>query len=162
MANRIAIPIHNEKGEIVAYAGRCIGKPNDATPKYKLPPGFRKSMEVFNIDRAAKEPAEDPLIIVEGFFDCMKLYQNGCHKVVALMGSSMSGTQADLIRKHTDKKSQVIVMFDEDEAGIAGREEVAVRLSKFAFVKTHVFDGAAKQPGDLTAEEIIEITGGVK
>src|SRR5476651_2433482 len=84
MADRIAIPIHNVKGEAVAYAGRSPGEPGEDTPKYKLPPGFRKSQELFNLDRAAKEPADQPIIIVEGFFDAMKLHQHGCRKVVAL------------------------------------------------------------------------------
>src|SRR5581483_533972 len=43
MADRIAIPIHNAKGEVVAYAGRFPGEPSEDTPKYKLPQGFRKS-----------------------------------------------------------------------------------------------------------------------
>jgi DNA primase len=84
MADRIAIPIHNPDGAIVAYAGRLPGEPGSDLPKYKLPQGFRKSLELFNLDRARKEPDSQPLIIVEGFFDCMKLHQHGCRKVVAL------------------------------------------------------------------------------
>ncbi len=160
MADRIAIPIHNPAGEVVAYAGRVLGEPTSDTPKYKLPQGFRKSQEVFNIDRAIREPAEKPLVIVEGFFDCMKLHQHGCRKVVALMGSTMSAAQEDLIRKHTDRNSRVVVMLDEDEAGRAGREDVAVRLAKFAFVKVHVFEKEGTQPTDLSAEEVNQLFGG--
>jgi DNA primase len=154
MADRIAIPIQNPEGNVVAYAGRFPGEPPEGTPKYKLPQGFRKSQELFNIDRAIKEPADKPLIIVEGFFDCMKLHQFGFRKVVALMGSTMSAAQEELIRKHTDRNSQVIVMLDEDEAGKAGREDIAVRLAKFCFVKTHVFEEAGAQPDQLSAEDM--------
>ncbi len=154
MADRIAIPIHNPEGEVVAYAGRFPGEPPEDTPKYKLPQGFRKSLELFNIDRAIKEPADKPLVIVEGFFDCMKLHQHGCRKVVALMGSTMSAAQEELIRKHTDRNSQVIVMLDEDEAGRAGREDIAVRLARFVFVKVHTFEKDGRQPADLSAEEV--------
>ncbi len=50
MVGRIVIPITNVKGEVVAYAGRWPGEPPNAdTPKYKLPTGFRKGQEVFNI-----------------------------------------------------------------------------------------------------------------
>jgi DNA primase len=49
----------------------------------------------------------------------MKLHQHGCRKVVALMGSTMSAAQEELIARHTDR-SQVIVMLDEDEAGTGG------------------------------------------
>jgi hypothetical protein len=56
MADHIAIPIHNVKGEVVAYAGRFpVEEPPEGTPKYKLPPGFRKSQDLFNIDRAIRE-----------------------------------------------------------------------------------------------------------
>src|ERR1019366_4355793 len=105
MAERIAIPINNPEGAVVAYAGRFPGEPDEGTPKYKLPQGFRKSLELYNIDRAIKEPADKPLVIVEGFFDCMKLHQSGYRKVVALMGSTMSAGQEELVRRHTDRNS---------------------------------------------------------
>jgi DNA primase len=161
MEGRIAIPIHNAGGEVVAYAGRFPGDPPEGTPKYKLPQGFRKSQELFNLDRAKKEAVEVTLVIVEGFFGCMKLQQNGCRKVVALMGSTMSATQEELIRQHTDCQSQVIVMLDEDEAGRAGREDIASRLSKFCFVKVHAFEQEGQQPEDLSKEDIIHLFGGM-
>jgi len=159
MADRIAIPINNVEGKVVAYAGRFPGEVSEENPKYKLPPGFKKSLEVYNLDRAIKESG--PLVIVEGFFGCMKLHQFGCRKVVALMGSTMSATQEELIRKHTDRNSQVIVMLDEDEAGRAGSEDIAVRLSKFVFVTIHAFDKDGQQPENMSAEEVKQMLGGV-
>ncbi len=160
MAGRIAIPIHNAKGEVVAYAGRIPGEPTDETPKYKLPPGFRKSQELFNIDRALKEPTETPLIIVEGFFDAIRLHQHGCRRVVALMGSSMSATQESLIRQSVKPGDCVIVMLDEDEAGRAGREDIACRLTKLCFVKVHEFAEPGTQPEQLSADTVAQIIGG--
>ncbi len=157
MADRIAIPIRNPEGAVVAYAGRWPGEPAEDTPKYKLPQGFRKSLELFNIDRAIKEPSELPLVIVEGFFGTMTLHQLGIRKVVALMGSTMSAAQEELIRKHTKANSQAIVMLDEDDAGRAGREDIAVRLSKFLFVKVHAFAEEGRQPESISAEELHSI-----
>lgn len=154
MQGHIAIPIHNVKGEVVAYCGRWPGEPPEDTQKYKLPKGYLKSQDIFNLDRAIKEPPEQPLIIVEGFFDCMKLWQHGVKKVVALMGSSLCPAQEELIRQHTSSSSQIIVMFDENEAGRTGREDAAVRLSRFAFVKTHVFEQEDMEPEHLTAEQV--------
>jgi len=160
MAGRIAIPIHNMAGEVVAYAGRFVGDPPEGTPKYKLPQGFRKSIELFNADRAFKEPPDAPLVIVEGFFGCMAVHQHGHRKVIALMGSNLSMKQEEIIREHTNQASQVIIMLDEDEAGQTGREDIAVRLSKFCFVRTHVFGKPNTQPEHLTADELQLITGG--
>ncbi len=67
MHGRIVIPIHNESGELVAYAGRSI---DDSEPRYKLPAGFHKSLELFNLHRAAGESnPEREVVVVEGFFD---------------------------------------------------------------------------------------------
>ena len=161
MVGRVVIPIHNVKGELVAYVGRWPGDPPEGTPKYKLPPGFRKGQEVFNLDRAVKETTERPLVIVEGFFDAIKLHQHGYRRVVALMGSSMSTAQEELILRNTNANSHVIVMFDEDEAGKAGREDVAARLCKFCFVKVHVFEKPDMQPEHLTLQQVQELAGGV-
>jgi DNA primase len=161
MAGRIAIPIHNPEGNVVAYAGRLPAAPTDDTPKYKLPQGFRKSLELFNIDRAIKEPADKPLLIVEGFFDCMKLHQNGYRKVVALMGSTMSAAQEELIRKHTVFNSQIIVMLDENEAGRAGRDDIACRLSKHCFVRVRQFDEEDMEPEHLSDAALADIVEGV-
>lgn len=157
MQGHIAIPIHNAKGEVVAYAGRWPGEPPEGTEKYKLPKGFAKSQEVFNFDRAIKEPPEKPLVIVEGFFDCIKLWQLGVKKVVALMGSSLSQAQEELLQRYASCYSHIIVMFDENEAGRIGREETAARLSRFAFVKTHIFDQEDMEPEHLTAEQVASI-----
>lgn len=162
MADRIAIPIHNAKGEVMAYAGRFPGESPEGTPKYKLPSGFKKSQELFNVDRAFREPADKPLLIVEGFFDCMKIHDHGYKKVVALMGSSMSPTQEEMIRQHTNSQSQVIVMLDENEAGIIGREDIVCRLSKFCFVRAHQFDRPDMEPEYLTDDELADIVEGLK
>jgi len=83
MSGRIVIPIRNERGEIVAYAGRAVdGRP----PKYKLPFGFRKARELFNVQRALTTGSRT-VILVEGYFDCMRVHQAGFLSVVGLMGS---------------------------------------------------------------------------
>lgn len=161
MVGRIVIPIHNAQGEVVAYAGRWPGDPPDMdTPKYKLPPGFKKGLELFNLDRAIQAPPDQPLGIVEGFFDVIKLHQLGWRKVVALMGSTLSPAQEALLRQHTTAGSQIIVLLDEDPAGQAGRENIACRLSKWCFVKVHVFAQPGAQPEHLSAEDVAAIRGG--
>ena len=159
MVGHVVIPIHNVKSELVAYAGRWPGEPPKGTEKYKLPPNFKKLREVFNLDQAIKEPADKPLVIVEGFFDVIKLHQLGYRKAVALMGWFMSPTQEELIRAHANSYSHIIVMLDENKAGQEAREEIAGKLAKFAFVKVHVFDKPDMQPEHLSAEEVWRLSG---
>ena len=42
MAERIAIPIHNPEGNVVAYAGRFPGEPRRRHPEIQAAPGFPK------------------------------------------------------------------------------------------------------------------------
>lgn len=162
MKDHVVIPINNIDGQVVAYAGRWPGEPPEGTGKYKFPAGFRKSLELFNLDRAIKENREKPLVIVEGFFGAIHLHQLGHRKVVALMGSSMSSAQEELLRKHIASETKVLVMLDEDDAGHAGRADIAARLAPFMFTKTHTFAEAGRQPEDLTVEEARQLFGGAQ
>ena len=160
MSGRIVIPIHNAKGELVAYAGRWPGEPTEERPKYKLPAGFKKSAELFNLHRAIREPADRPLVVVEGFFDAVKLWQHGVRKVVALMGSILSPAQEELLIRHTNAQSTVLLMFDEDDAGRFGREQTMLKLCERLYVRVFKFDEEGHQPENLTPEQLQELTGG--
>jgi DNA primase len=136
MQNRVVIPIHNTSGELVAYAGRWpadAGWP-DGADKYQLPPGFRKSLVLFNLHRA-REYATDGLIVVEGFFTVFEFWQRNRKNVVALMGSSMSKEQERLIVETVGPKGRVLLALDNDEAGRKGSADARNRLSSQAFVR---------------------------
>lgn len=150
----IAIPIHNTDGEIVAYAGRWPGTPPEGTGKYKLPEGFKKSLEIFNLHRAMLSDQEAPLVIVEGFFDAIKLHQAGYERVVALMGSSLSEAQEMAIIENVDADEGVIVFFDNDEAGRKGHAETVCRLAKHTFVKAVFAKDDGAQPEHLSPDEL--------
>jgi DNA primase len=136
MQNRVVIPIHNEQGELVAYAGRWpadAGWP-EGSQKYALPPGFRKSLVLFNLNRA-REHATDGLIVVEGFFTVFEFWQRGRKNVVALMGSSMSKDQERLIVQTVGPKGRVLLALDNDEAGRKGSDDAVNRLRSQVFVR---------------------------
>jgi len=109
LAGRCVIPIRDEKSRLVAYAGRAV---NGEEPKYRFPAGFRKSQVLFNLDRAIATGSRN-VIVVEGFFDALKVHQAG-HPVVALMGSSFSQRQSELLLSHF---ASVTLMLDGDETG---------------------------------------------
>jgi DNA primase len=152
----IAIPIHDAKGKVVAYAGRWPGTPPDDQSRYRLPRGFRKSLELFNQHRAAEENPSGPLVVVEGFFGCMRVWQAGHRRVVSLMGSMLSGAQEERIVHLAGGDGQVLLLFDEDGAGRKGRREAQERLSKRVEVgMIRLKEG--QQPDSLSGEEIMEL-----
>jgi DNA primase len=158
MVGRIVIPIHNPEGKLVAYAGRLPeDSPTDESPKYRLPPGFKKRLELYNLHRAIQVNDEQPFILVEGFFGCIRLWQHGARRVVAAMGSSLSPEQEDLILKHTTPSTPIVIIFDEDESGRTGRGDVAARLALHRFVRVHRFEAEGRQPSSFSAAEVNSI-----
>jgi len=152
----IAIPIHNIAGQVVAYAGRWPGKPRSGQPKYKLPKGFRKSLELFNQHRAAKANNTEPLVVVEGFFGCLKVWQAGHHRVVALLGSMLSPAQEDRIVELAGTAGHVVLLLDGDVAGRKGAADARERLSKRVSVSGAELD-EGQQPESLPDEQLLRL-----
>jgi len=145
MAGRIVIPIHDEEGVLIAYAGRSI---DQTEPKYRFPGRFRKSLVLFNLHRAAAQG--ESVVVVEGFFDCFKVHQAGLPCVVALMGCSLSRKQEELLRKHFH---EVVLLLDGDKAGRHAGATMATRLvSKVSTRLVEIPDG--NQPDQLGADQI--------
>ena len=157
MAGRICIPIHDADGQLVAYAGRWPGTPPEDKTRYKLPKEFRKSLEVFNLHRAMQADSADPLIIVEGFFGCMNVWQAGIRRVAALMGSSLSAAQAASIVRCVGSRGRIALLYDNDDAGMAGREQALAILAPHAFVKAVCTKRECIQSDRLSADEIIAL-----
>lgn len=157
MTGRVVIPIHDRDGQLVAYAGRLPGdSPDEETPKYKLPSGFRKAQELFNFHRAFREPDDGPLVIVEGFFDCLALWQHGIRRVIALMGSSLSLRQEATIASAMKPQSRIVLMLDEDDAGRDARGKITLRLAAHGYVRAYCFEREGQQPDTLTSEKLEE------
>ena len=144
--HRVVFPIHDSEGQLVAYAGRSI---DGSEPRYLFPPNFRKSQVVFNLHRAAGEAARWA-IVVEGFFDCLRVHQAGFRNVVALMGASLSEVQEKLL---LERFAQLVVMLDGDEAGRRASQQLAARLSGRVSL-TRVVVPSGGQPDQLSNEDI--------
>lgn len=147
MAGRIAIPIHDKDGNLVAYAGRDT---KDREPKYKLPAGFKKQLELYNLHRAQEHVGRFGLILVEGYFDVLRVHRAGFPNVVALLGCSMS----DAVERHIiDATDRVIILFDGDEAGRACTRDVAQRLVRKLYI--HIVRlQPHEQPDSLSPERL--------
>ena len=146
MQGRVVVPIHNRRGDLVAYAGRAV---NGERPKYRLPAGFRKGLELYNVHRAAATESEQ-VLVVEGYFDCLRVHQAGFRCVVGLMGCVLSEAQENVL---LERFQTVLLMLDGDQAGREASRAVAARLSKKCSVGVvRVPDGA--QPDQLPPEVI--------
>jgi DNA primase len=146
MHGRLVIPIHNAAGELIAYCGRSV---DQTQPRYRVPKGFAKSEVLFNMHRAAAT-GETSIIVVEGFFDCMKVHQAGIRSVVALMGSALYEPQRRAI---LSRFRQVILMLDGDMTGRKANIAIAAKLRPHCPVEV-VDLAVGVQPDQMSMEEI--------
>ena len=164
-AGRIVYPVHNVKGELVAYIGRALtDKDEQQRGKYLVPSNFHEHLELWNFHRvkAKKKLLHDfGLIVVEGFNDALRLIQHGFENVVALMGWSMSDEQEELILSVTDK---IVLFLDNDTTGIDGTKKIHKRLIYKAFVKVIKYpeDPDKNQPEHFNKKEFIAILSNKK
>ena len=155
LKDRIAIPIHNEKSELVAYCGRATTPEQIETEKYKQPPGFKKMLVVYNLHR--QDPREKVFMLVESFISVWRLYQAEYKNVLSLMGSVLSERQAELIINALGPGGRVALLFDGDEDGQKCTEDCLRRLSPSLFVKAIDISAYARKPHQLTPEQVKEV-----
>jgi DNA primase len=149
MGQRLVIPIDDEAGRLVGYAGRSL---EGSEPRYKFPVGFAKSQVLFNRHRATAT-GQPTAIVVEGFFDCLKVHQAGFRSVVALMGSALSERQRCLL---VQLFHDVTLLLDGDRAGRQASIAIAARLGQDCPVSTVRLSENA-QPDQLSSQCLQEI-----
>ena len=156
LAGWLAIPVYNENNELVAYIGRAVNDTQaEAEGKYKIPPNFFKSLEVFNLNRVKEDKERIDkfgLIIVESFFSVFWLHQLGFKNVVALMGWSISDVQ---IKKLLKVSNLLTVFLDGDKTGREATEKIVLKLNPHAFVRViHYPDGPKRKPTHFNKDEL--------
>lgn len=123
--NRIIFPFHSVSGKIIGFGGRRLNE--DDIPKYLNSPEseiYKKGETLYGLHQAIKAIREYGMcIVVEGYFDLLRLVDSGIHNVVASSGTAMTPEQARLLKRYTD---QVVIAYDSDSAG----NQAAIRNSE--------------------------------
>lgn len=133
---RLLFPIHDLRGRVVGFGGRLL---TEGEPKYLNSPEtpiFHKGKQLYNLHQA-KGPIrkEESVILVEGYFDVLRLMLAGVEHVVAPLGTALTADQAALLKRYA---SSATLLYDSDQAGLkatfrAGdellRHQVRVRVA---------------------------------
>ncbi|SHE39334.1 DNA primase [Marinitoga hydrogenitolerans DSM 16785] len=148
--NRIIIPINDDFGRVIAFAGRTI---KNETPKYLNSPEnkfFQKSKILFLFDKSKNIiKREKYSILVEGYFDAISMHINGFENTVAILGSAFTQYHAKKLIKLSDK---IITMFDMDEAGQNATLKSLDYLLSFGF-QVAIAQYTTKDPDELIKKE---------
>ncbi|MFQ6065888.1 MAG: DNA primase [bacterium] len=114
---RLIFPIFTPEGRVCGFGGRTL---DNSLPKYLNSSSsliFDKGRILYGLNFSKEAIREkEEVILVEGYTDVMALYQRGIRNVVASLGTSLTSSQARLIKRYTDN---VFVAYDQDKAGIS-------------------------------------------
>jgi DNA primase len=112
---RVIIPIKSRSGRVISFGGRIMG---EGEPKYlngAESPLFKKKSNLFNLDRARSHMRQkDRVLVVEGYFDVIACAVHGFEETVAPLGTALTAQQ---VRQLKGQASQVVLVFDGDQAG---------------------------------------------
>ena len=113
---RLMFPIYDLSTRVVGFGGRLLGP---GEPKYLNSPEspiFSKGRLLYGLNWAKQAARRDErMLVVEGYFDAVRLIGAGVESVVAPMGTALTEDQAKLIRRYTD---HVYLLYDSDKAGL--------------------------------------------
>lgn len=133
--DRLIFPIKDAAGHPVGFGGRLLGP---GEPKYLNSPDtrvFTKGRLLYHLHRAKQDIRRDArVLLVEGYFDVLRLSAAGIDSVVAPLGTALTEAQAALVARYT---RDAFLLYDSDEAGLKAtfrsglellRHGVAVRV----------------------------------
>jgi DNA primase len=113
---RLLFPIHDLRGRVAGFGGRLLA---EGEPKYLNSPEteiFHKGKQLYNLHQA-KGPIrlEGSVILVEGYFDVLRLVLAGVEHVVAPLGTALTPDQAALLKRYA---ASAVLLYDSDRAGL--------------------------------------------
>ncbi len=115
---RLMFPIHNNIGEVIAFGGRVL-EPESKLGKYVNSAGtelYTKGKELYGLFKTKYEISKaGSALVCEGYFDFLRLYQNGFLNSVASLGTALTDDQIYLLSRYAN---QVYMLYDGDSAGI--------------------------------------------
>jgi DNA primase len=114
--NRLMVPITSSTGRVIGFGGRTLG--DDPAKYINSPesPVYQKSQVLFGLPLAREQMRRsETAILVEGYFDLMRVHAAGLTNVVAVSGTAFTPQQAALLKRHVN---HVRLVFDGDAAGL--------------------------------------------
>lgn len=116
LKGRIAIPVHDRAGALVAYAGF---DPDSPEP-YRFPPKFHPELEVWNLHRLSSPLGTGPLYLASHLLLALQLLDRGLSSTLSLFDGTLSSAQGEAVRERAQDRD-FLVLVGEFEASVAAR-----------------------------------------
>lgn len=170
--HRVTYPLRTVFGDLVGISGRTLYE--GIEPRYKIYDRELKERTDYHVPQSytmeevkssvlwhghvvrpmffLRNSGKEDLVVTEGFKACMWTWQAGVEDTVALVGSYLTQSHAELIARATRK---VILFLDNNEAGFKGTHRAGrLLLKKGCEVCVAKYPDQREQPDDLTPDEV--------
>lgn len=97
MRGRLAIPLHDVNGLLLAYCGRAVGA---ESPALTFPNGFNPAEVIFN----AHNLHEGPLVLLSDPLQVLRAAEGGVENAVAFLTGSIAPQQLEMLASLMDQK----------------------------------------------------------
>lgn len=127
--HRIIFPFHSIRGNIIGFGGRRLNE--EQQPKYLNSSEsaiYKKGEILYGLHQAITAIREkDYVVLVEGYFDLLRLVESGLRNVVASSGTAFTEDQTKLLRRYT---KNIYVAYDGDQAGVTAAMRSAMLIEQ--------------------------------
>lgn len=158
---RIMFPLFDHRGNVLGFSGRGL---NDTDmPKYintRETSVYHKGNMFFGLNNAKDEiKQKENVIIVEGEFDAISLFQEGIKNVVAIKGTALTENQVNLLSRFSPK---VTLCLDQDSAGFEATKRSLEVIEKKALTTAIIILKDAKDPDEAIKKSPLEFKKALK
>ena len=154
LEDRIVFPIRDILGRIQVFCARHVL--SDGNPRYL---NYPRHTQLPLFPAKVEDTTVQSIILVEGIFDMINLYDKGLTNVVCTFGTNplMKDTKDKLIPYKIQGISKVFILYDPDQAGKKAAKELKplIEAAEFEVEIIDLPDGI--DPGDLDQENVTAI-----
>lgn len=153
LIDRIIFPIKDITNRTKAFVGRHTL--SNGNPRYlNYPSGVELPLFPSYLERAEKT-----LVLVEGLFDMLNLYDKGLHNAVCCFGTNtlQNSTKEKLLPFKAQGVTHVYILFDGDEAGEKAAKQLKPIIEQDEFIVEIIKLPDGVDPGELNQVEVTSI-----
>ncbi len=153
LADRIIFPIKDIRDKTTAYVGRHTL--SNGNPRYLIrPSGAQVGMYPAKLPNHPKN-----IVLVEGIFDLLNMWDKGARNVVCVFGTSKlyNDTAAKLMPYKVMGVEKIFMLYDGDDAGKTAAEKSKPLIEECGFTVEIINLPEGQDPGELSQEDVDSI-----
>ncbi|MFY8211576.1 MAG: toprim domain-containing protein [Candidatus Nanopelagicus sp.] len=153
LQDRIIFPIKDITNKTQVFVGRHTM--SNGNPRYlNYPSGVKIPLYPAHLPSGYSS-----MVLVEGIFDMLNLYDNGCENVVCAFGTNtlQNDTKQKLLPFRAQGITHIYILFDGDDAGRKAAQLYKPILEEEGFIVEIVVLPDGTDPGDLDVENVRSI-----